>query len=198
MFCPHCGRELNETNICPNSDCPSNLIKTDEVVVDEIVPDSKEVTSDEIKEFIGEHNTYYYFEKWNIFKKNNNFKSWNWPAFLLSPWWFWYRKMYICTATLFLVNLLVKNIASESIYTTISLIINICSGIFANQIYMKFATQKIESIKNNEAITPELRMGKIQSTGGVTKAPIIVAIILLIIVVLCILFCFSLLKSILL
>lgn len=84
-----------------------------------------------------------------MFKRDQNFKSWNWPAFLISPWWFWYRKMYLAAAIIFVVNILFNNLESSSLSSIITIAINICSGLFGNQLYMRFAKKKIETIKIN-------------------------------------------------
>lgn len=53
MFCPYCGKELNENNICTNPSCPTNINRNDETLFD-----TKESISDiEIQEFIGDKRT---------------------------------------------------------------------------------------------------------------------------------------------
>lgn len=193
MFCPYCGKELNENNICTNPSCPTNINRNDETLFD-----TKESISDiEIQEFIGDKNTNYYLEKWYMFKRDQNFKSWNWPAFLISPWWFWYRKMYLAAAIIFVVNILFNNLESSSLSSIITIAINICSGLFSNQLYMRFAKKKIETIKTNRLTPNEMFLEKIHATGGVTLVPaIIVAILFILITIGCVMF-FSIISNIL-
>lgn len=52
-------------------------------------------------------NLQYYLQYWNYFEDNKWFQSWNWAAFFLGPFWFFYRRMYVygigalCFVTLF-------------------------------------------------------------------------------------------------
>ncbi|MDS0526964.1 DUF2628 domain-containing protein [Clostridium sp. SHJSY1] len=171
--------------------------------------DKHGISTEELVEFVGEKKSHYYLEQWQKSQENENYISWNWPAFFTNFLWFWYRKMYGLAAIVFSVNLVLRIIAtlifravtrpsfySSSYYYSsnstnwpvylIGLIVSILSGLFANQLYMKYATKKIKSIKSTASMgldnaTIFRRLG---INGGTTIAPIIFAAVILVIIIL--------------
>lgn len=78
--------------------------------------------------FVGD-NYQYYKNQWCDKMEQQNFTSWNWPAFFFSIYWLAYRKMYL---EAFLFGLL-------SFFTAIipggGLVLHILVGIYANSYY---------------------------------------------------------------
>ena len=85
-------------------------------------------------------NKEYYIPKFNELKTQNKKGSWNWCAFLFTPYWMIYRKMYGYGAAvlggMFLCSLL------GSIFSIIALAGYVAFGILGNSIYMNFLEKK--------------------------------------------------------
>lgn len=89
-----------------------------------------------VTRLIGEK-TEFYVPKFQEMKAQNKQTSWNWPAFLVSPWWLIYRKMYGYGAGV-LAIMLVLNMINIPLISFITLGGYIAIGIFANYIYMQY------------------------------------------------------------
>lgn len=211
MYCPKCGQELDANNVCTNPSCPTNSqsnysnnmnfnnnqyannqFNNDNQFnkqynanqYNEFGDDYLGITPNDMMDFIGDKNTEYYMEKWTRYQANNNFISWNWPAFLFGFIWFAYRKMYNWMGILIGISI-VTDIIFEGIFdlsgvnTLLGLVINVACGLLANQIYIKESCKKITAIKNSfynmgiEDISLRLR-----SKGGITWAPVIVILVI--------------------
>lgn len=176
--------------------------------------DKNGISTEELMQFVGEPNAHYYLEQWQKSQYNENFTSWNWPAFFGGFLWFWYRKMYGLAGIIFaatfalrlLVSILFGAFARPSLYYSssyfgglysnhgifnlpaniIGLIISIVCALFANQLYIKFATKKIASVKatSSMGIDDASIFRGLGLTGGTTMAPIIFIIVVVVIFVL--------------
>ncbi len=86
--------------------------------------------------FVGD-NYQYYRNQWRGRMEQQNFTSWNWPAFIFSIYWLAYRKMYL---EAFLFGLL-------SLFSMIipggGLVLHILVGIYANSYYRNKAKKTI-------------------------------------------------------
>jgi hypothetical protein len=149
--------------------------------------DKNGISVTEMMEFVGPKNSDHYMEQWQKAQDNENFISWNWPAFFTNFLWFWHRKMYGLAAAIFGVNIVLRVIAkiivkaflkpnyySYSYYSSgllspyssfsslptllISLIIAVLSALFANQLYIKHATKKIRMIKASSSMGVDSNM----------------------------------------
>lgn len=192
MYCKYCGHELNSENICTNPECPSKTnINNDSYNNSEQqgatfneFRDFNGISTSEMVNFVGEKKADYYLEKWHRYLENENFISWNWPAFLGGFYWFWYRKMYSIMLIVLSISVSGTLFLPEVALNILSLGLTIGFGLFGNQLYMKHTTKKILSIKSAESrgvdyntITRRLRVN-----GGTTIAAIIAFIVLFIFV----------------
>jgi hypothetical protein len=78
----------------------------------------------------------YYLPKFQVMKSQNKITSWNWPAFLVTPYWMIYRKMYGYGFAALGAAFLIALFDSYFLFL-LSLAGYIVLGIFANNIYMK-------------------------------------------------------------
>lgn len=166
-----------------------------QVNMDNSFRDQNGISATEMMEFVGEKNSDYYIEQWGKAQENENFISWNWPAFFTNFLWFWHRKMYGIAAIIFgvgfiiklLLTLIVKSISRYSYLTSrpiawpsyiIALVVSVISSLLANQLYIKHATKKIRSIKSTASmgVDNDTIFRRLRSNGGTTWVPLFVAI----------------------
>ena len=157
------------------------------------------VVPEEFASFVGDKNTEYYIEKWNIYQSNNTFISWNWSAFFFGFFWCAYRKMYNWMIILFAIGnlevslitkLFFKNSFKDLLSTAtllpsdlflflaivfaVSIINDILFGLFANQLYIKDCFNKITKVKYAfPSLSTNDLIPRIRSKGGTTWTPII-------------------------
>ena len=103
----------------------------------------------------------------------NKKTSWNWPAFLVSPYWFMYRKMYGYGAG----TLGVAFIIALRGFTFLSLAAfggYMAIGIFANYIYMNFLEHKAQQAKG---MTEPYKTQFIAQNSGVNSTATVLTVI---------------------
>ena len=193
MYCKHCGHELNSENICTNPECPlktniDNNYCNDSDQQDAIFNEFRDyngISTSEMINFVGEKKADYYLERWNKYLENENFISWNWPAFLFGFYWFWYRKMYSIMLIVLAISISGNLFLPEVASSILSLGLMIGFGLFGNQLYIKHATKKILHIKSCQSRNVDYNTitRRLHVNGGTTIAPIITFIILSILVV---------------
>lgn len=91
--------------------------------------------------------TEYYIPKFQELKAKNTQTSWNWPAFLVTPYWMIYRKMYGYGAGVIAISFVLSLTGSGFLFLLL-LGGYITLGIFANNIYMKFLEGKAAQAKS--------------------------------------------------
>lgn len=193
MYCKYCGHELNSENICTNPECPAkaninndfyNNSEEQSTTFNEF-HDFNGITTSEMVSFVGEKRADYYLEKWNKYIENENFISWNWPAFLFGFYWFWYRKMYSIMLIILAISVSGSLFLPEAAASILSLGLMIGFGLFGNQLYMKHATNKILYIKSAQSMGVDYNTitRRLRVNGGTTIAPIIICIVLFILLV---------------
>lgn len=118
-------------------------------------------------------NTEYYIPKFQMMKAEGKSTSWNWPAFLVTPYWMMYRKMYGYAAAVLAADIIISLIGSTFLllpafggYITF--------GILGNSIYMKYLEGKANQAK---AMNEPYRSQFIASNGGVNTTATVLAII---------------------
>lgn len=116
----------------------------------------------EMEQMLGP-NSDYYMRKFREINEKNSEASWNWAAFIASPFWLVYRKMYAYAAivtgvalVLGLFNSLLIRLAVIGGYVAI--------GIFANSVYQDFLKKKISAMDN---MSEEQKKQYILHEGGV-------------------------------
>ena len=117
--------------------------------------------------------TEYYIPKFQELKARNTQASWNWPAFLVTPCWMIYLKMYGYGATVLAISFVLSLIGSGFL----SLLLfggYIAVGIFANNIYMKFLEGKAAQAKS---IREPFRTQFIVQNSGVNTTATVLTIV---------------------
>ena len=126
----------------------------------------------EIQQLIGPK-TEYYIPKFQELKSQNKQTSWNWPAFLVAPYWMIYRKMYGYGAALLGFSFILSLIGSGFL-SLLSLGGYVAIGIFANSIYMKFLENKATQVKS---MTEPYRSQYISQNSGVNTTATVLTIV---------------------
>ncbi|NLW55203.1 MAG: DUF2628 domain-containing protein [Firmicutes bacterium] len=169
-FCVNCGQSVDENgNFCPH--CGHNMQTAAPKEPTSPPPQRGDITNDEYISFIGPkaHNYLFQFNKFMRYGFEDFKPTWHWPAFLVGPWWFLYRKLYLAALIAFVacwipyVNFLAK----------------IGFGLLGNYLYFKHCNQKIASIK--ATCPPEhvnLTLSHVGGTNGwVPVAAVIVSVL---------------------
>ncbi len=101
-FCSHCGHALvaeqweSTSQQHPHSEY-REYRPFSAPVREMYIDDSEEidgVSARDLKVFVGQ-NAHYYLPRFSKLCKRETSVSWNWAAFLLTPYWLWYRKQYL-------------------------------------------------------------------------------------------------------
>ena len=121
-FCHNCGNPVAKGNAQANSGAHAEFTGS---------ADPQQFVDDDVCALIGEENKSYYIAKFADMKQKNKKATWNWPAFLVTPAWLVYRKMYAYGAIVWAVNMLL-----EEIWSFGGFVLSILFGVFANYIYM--------------------------------------------------------------
>ena len=126
----------------------------------------------EVQQLVGVKSEYY-IPKFQELKAQNKQTSWNWPAFLVAPYWLIYRKMYGYGAAVLGIAFVLSLIGSGFL-SLLSLGGYVAIGIYANNIYMKFLEGKANQAKSmNEPYKSQY----IAQNAGVNKTATILTVI---------------------
>jgi len=110
----------------------------------------------------------YYKEKFAKMRMADDKVTWNWPAFLFSPFWFIYRKMYAWGFAILAADIFLNIVGG-------SLIMAILCGIFGNYFYMKRVHGYAEL--NRRLQSEGERQAHSQKYGGTNSAAVVLIII---------------------
>lgn len=145
VFCTKCGApNSNDGAFCGECGAPLLVSKADASSTAHTYQYNSSTTANNSSGIGGEpdprviqmvaKNKEYYVPKFRILKATNKKASWNWPAFLVTPFWLFYRRMYLyggiylgATLVLTLLNMALLVLAAD-----------IAAGILGNYIYMTF------------------------------------------------------------
>ncbi|MBS4025970.1 MAG: DUF2628 domain-containing protein [Clostridia bacterium] len=125
---------------------------------------------EELRLFVG-NNAEYYLQRWDTMIRTGSLVSWNWAAFLLSPAWLFYRKMYLSGIIYLVATVLLKS------YIIPIVIISIGIGTAGNFIYMKHARGRILAIKSVFHV-PDNQKKIIAKNGGISWGSVMVLLII--------------------
>lgn len=117
--------------------------------------------------------TEYYIPKFQVMKSQGKQTSWNWPAFLVTPYWMIYRKMYGYGAAVLGTGLVIDLIGSGFL-SLLAFVGYIVLGIFANSIYMKHLENKATQAK---AMSEPYKSQFITANSGVNTTATVLTII---------------------
>lgn len=128
LFCTRCEYE-NASNSAFCASCGNKLTASQS----DFTPAPATVDPD-VAMLIGRKDDYY-ITKFLKLKSTDQKITWNWPAFLITPYWFFYRKMYAYGgATLGIVFLLTLILGTGA--NIVTLLGYIAVGLLGNYIYM--------------------------------------------------------------
>lgn len=139
--CPSCQTIARvEDEYC--SKCGTRIEFKPSLIYGEYARDQKKSKEDdEISRFIAD-NSYYYIEKFKIQDMTGKDTTWNWPAFLFSPLWCFYRKQYILGAVVMVSVMLLNYIAW--IGDLLQFGISVYIGLMGNYHYRGYVEHHIE------------------------------------------------------
>lgn len=132
--------------------------------------------NDLLKKFIGKNYEKITTRKFNI------------PGFFFGTFYMFYRKMYLYGILIFIINLII-DILFNNIF--VGLLINLLIALFVNKIYVSFAKNKVNKIKNNNKDKNEEEIEKIcKEQGGTSRLGILIGFIIGILgyLILCVVF----------
>lgn len=113
----------------------------------------------------------YYLPKFQEMKAQNKKTSWNWPAFLVSPYWMIYRKMYAYGAVVLGVSFVLSLLGA-----TVGFLLALCGyialGLFGNYIYLNFLEKKALQAK---AMNEPFKAQFLAQNGGVNSTAAVLA-----------------------
>lgn len=134
---------------------------------------TSEVLDQEMPEYIGTK-AEYYMSQFGQLKMNKKYSSWNWAAFLISPFWCMYRKMYVQGGVILGISFLLAVIGG-AFSTIISWAMWAVIGIFANYFYMYDIEKRI---RNGKMLQGPAKYNYIQKYGDVNATvPSVAAVI---------------------
>lgn len=117
--------------------------------------------------------TEYYISQFQMMKSECKSASWNWPAFLVTPYWMAYRKMYGYAAAVLVVDIIISMIGSAFL-SLLAFGGYIIFGIMGNSIYMRHLEGKAYQAKGmNEPYKSQF----ITTNSGVNTTAAILVII---------------------
>jgi hypothetical protein len=123
-------------------------------------------------------NAAYYQERWRQMDAKGSSISWNWPACLVSGFWFAYRKMWLPLIVLVIVNVLISAAgASNPDFGKVSLLLTIgitfITGTFGNHLYRKHVQRLIAE---TSTLPRDMQAEALQKRGGVSQAAVFILI----------------------
>lgn len=104
---------------------------------------TNDISDQEFQIFFGPKNVNYYLNNLKQYRISKKFTSWNWPCFLLGPYWLLYRKMFALAFGYIILNFIVTFLTESPI----SLLLRIVTAVFANGLYIHHCESKIRKIK---------------------------------------------------
>ena len=165
MFCTKCSTQLpDDVKFCPN--CGVSVKEETAAKQDVVYGD---VIDEDVIKLVGENNTDFYVKNFNQFKQLNKETSWNWPAFLVAPAWFFYRKMYLYGVVLMAFNVTIGSVLN----LVLSLAVGAVIAVFANYIYMDY----LEKLSLQMKSMPEtVKETFIKEKGGTSGTAVLVSL----------------------
>lgn len=155
-FCGECGARLVTTNADNTRDANQSYYQAG--TYQQEAGTSTGELNPTVVQMIGQ-NQEYYVNKFQIMKATGGKASWNWPAFLVTPFWLFYRRMYLyggiylgASLILSALNLAVLVFAAD-----------IAAGILGNYLYMTFLEKTLSDANH---LQEPLRQQTIASHTG--------------------------------
>ncbi len=178
VFCPKCGNQVQTSQKINANGYTQTISEMKTKMTSEIQAVVKEYkTNDyldaELGDYIGSKQDYY-LKEFSILKEQKKYNSWNTFAFLISPFWCMYRKMYIAGGVLLGIDFILS-IIGGAISAILGLAIAVLVGIFGNYYYMYDLEQRIARGKGLEGAQ---KQNYIEQKGDTNVSiPAVVAVI---------------------
>ena len=127
------------------------------------------IPDEDLAAFFGDKAEYYLIEK-EILERSGSRISWNWPAFLFSFLWMYYRKMW-AQATLAAFICIILN--ASILFNWGVGIVMLLAGMYGNSIYITHAKKKVAEI-DIAGVSPDQRLESLAMAGSPTWIPVII------------------------
>ncbi len=127
------------------------------------------IPDEDLAAFFGDKAEFYLIEK-EILERSGSRISWNWPAFLFSFLWMYYRKMW-AQATLAAFICIILN--ATIVFNWGVGIVMLLVGMYGNSIYVTHARKKVVEISLGGG-NPGQRLEALAQTGGTTWVPVVI------------------------
>ena len=146
-FCSKCGAQVvaSQQNASQNTysqrvtEVTSKLSSEIKTVMNDYK--TNDYLDPELGDYIGSKKEYY-LNEFSTLKSQNKYNSWNTFAFLISPFWCMYRKMYIPGAVILGIDFILA-IIGGAVSGILAIAVAVLVGIFANYFYMYDLEQRI-------------------------------------------------------
>ncbi len=129
---------------------------------------NREEMDPQVLRMVGE-NLEYYEPKFRLMKATAKKTSWNWPAFLVSPFWLFYRRMYVYGIIFIVATSILGGISAF----ILPILANIALGVFGNYIYMNFLEKTLSDASN---LQEPYRSQNIASRTGANPTAVWIAV----------------------
>ena len=171
-FCSKCGAQVVVAPVVTRkpdysqkfNEVASKVSAEIQTVMDEYK--TNDYIDPELEQYVGSQKEYY-LGVFSSLKSQKKYNSWNWFAFLISPFWCLYRKMFVPGAVILGIDFVLAFIGG-TVATILSLGIAVVVGIFANYFYMYDLEQRMNKGKN----LPEPQKSQYIEQHGDTNATI--------------------------
>ena len=169
IYCQKCGaKNIPQSSFCSNCGTAMylNEPKTHSQSEDEIYSD--------LALLVGKNFEYYIPKFKKLISKNANI-SWNWCAFLFTPYWMIYRKLYGYGIAYICFNLLVFFLSKYSTYVTyFGYAANFLLGLCGNRIYLNSLEAKVHEMSKYDV---KYKAALASKNGGTNTAATVFAIL---------------------
>ena len=155
-FCAKCGERLDFKPSLIYEDYRRDLKKSNE--------------DEEIRRFIGA-NYDFYLKKFKVQEVSESNLTWNWPAFLVSVYWFAYRKLYVHAAIMVAITIVLGFLGGFG--TLIGLGLSFYVGLNSNAFYRNYVQSNIDEVKE---LGDEDRQKHYNAKGGTSTLAVIITL----------------------
>lgn len=115
----------------------------------------------------------YYIPQFQTLKSEGKSSSWNWSAFLVTPYWMMYRKMYGYAVVILVADIIISLMGSM-LLSVLALVGYSIFGVLGNSIYMKHVEDKANQAKGmNEPYKSQF----LAYNSGVNDVAVVLALI---------------------
>lgn len=193
LFCSRCGSKLDSgSGFCAKCGAPIQNMQTYNVSAqNQTIGNIKSKLAEtfktnntvdpEVTKYIATKSEYY-MAQFQQMKGQRKYTSWNTFAFLVSPFWFLFRKMYVFGAIALAVDFVACGILGGIFGLMLPVIVAVASGLFGNYLYLFDLEKRVDRGKN---LQEPFKTQYLEQFGDVNPTiPSIAAVVFVLIVVL--------------